>query len=393
MSILTPERVDKAPKGAQAELTNLEVREVSLVDRPANKRKFLIVKRDEQGNPALTVEDQDMQNTANEGNATFIDILGMGDSAGQTQDTPQDNTSEVEVVDLPDDQPAGHQLPIAKAVTEALQQLTGLANTGKINKSYNEQETAEISKVADALVQLADKMGASVDAPELEAGGDVVTSVIKATEQLVKVANDVKKLGDTDVPTSVADSLKSASLMLAKSIGSTTQEEDQEQPEQPGEEPIIKAYIDPSDSSEDPMIVIEEVTKAGAKMKKVRLNQFDKAVQILQSLLSELKGEETKGMGGKGKKKVNKSEDDTDLSTLREDLNKALQKGFAKLEERVDEKLDGLKSDLNGQVESVSKRLDGVINAAPAGNADDEDTSEEINKNSDNMWGSLNLLT
>ena len=37
----------KTPNAAEAKLTDLDVREVSVVDRPANKRRFLIVKRDE----------------------------------------------------------------------------------------------------------------------------------------------------------------------------------------------------------------------------------------------------------------------------------------------------------------------------------------------------------
>jgi hypothetical protein len=41
-----PQPIERAPSGATHELKELEVYEVSLVDRPANKRDFLVVKRD-----------------------------------------------------------------------------------------------------------------------------------------------------------------------------------------------------------------------------------------------------------------------------------------------------------------------------------------------------------
>ena len=54
--------VEKKAKNsaAEARLEDLEVREVSVVDRPANKRKFLIVKRDDTGNLEVTLEEEKM---------------------------------------------------------------------------------------------------------------------------------------------------------------------------------------------------------------------------------------------------------------------------------------------------------------------------------------------
>ena len=90
----------------------------------------------------------------------------------------------------------------------------------------------------------------------------------------------------------------------------------------------------PEGEGDDPMLVI----KAGAKMRKARLTQFEQAVTVLQGILSELKGIPAAG----GTEKVSKDEGASVVAT-------------------VATMLDGIKTSMAARLAGIQKAVDGVV--------------------------------
>ena len=388
MGIIEQENINKKDEDVKTKLDLDVVTEVSVVDHPANKRPFLIVKRDDQGNIETSVEKQDMQteNTS----VDFFDILGIPkadnvapvatESAGTTEQGQEVLADTPEVINLPSEGSDGINLEtptqevVEKSVVTALQTLTEVVNKGRVNSKFSDQEIQQIKKVSLDLIVVADQMGASVEpAVKIEKAVDPVASVTRATEQLVKASNDIKAQKGSPFCSTTADSVKSVAILLQKSVTTEEQEAVKEVPQIQ----VFKASS--SDDSDNPEIII----KAGAKMKKVRLNQFEKAVRTLQSLLKELRGDA-----------INKNDDITP-GVSKADIEAGLQKGFGLLETMMVEKMEAMvkanTDTLTGKIEQVEKRFTDINNASPTGNADSD--VDAIKKNEEpNMWGSLSLL-
>ena len=388
MGIIEQENINKKDEDVKTKLDLDVVTEVSVVDHPANKRPFLIVKRDDQGNIETSVEKQDMQteNTS----VDFFDILGIPkadnvapvatESAGTTEQGQEVLADTPEVINLPSEGSDGINLEtptqevVEKSVVTALQTLTEVVNKGRVNSKFSDQEIQQIKKVSLDLIVVADQMGASVEpAVKIEKAVDPVASVTRATEQLVKASNDIKAQKGSPFCSTTADSVKSVAILLQKSVTTEEQEAVKEVPQIQ----VFKASS--SDDSDNPEIII----KAGAKMKKVRLNQFEKAVRTLQSLLKELRGDT-----------INKNDDITP-GVSKADIEAGLQKGFGLLETMMVEKMEAMvkanTDTLTGKIEQVEKRFTDINNASPTGNADSD--VDAIKKNEEpNMWGSLSLL-
>jgi len=287
--------LEKGSKKAQHKLGNLDVKEVSIVDRPANQRKFLITKRDDQGNLIMEVS------VMKTDESSFMDILDLGEA----QTASEGSEPAVEDAEVSAD----------AAVSEPVSEPDGQADELIDLPDNEEAEETAVQKLA----------------PVVE---DATSE--PATEDLVL---------DTEV---------------------------------------VKIFIDPADKSDDPMVIIEEVTKAGAKMKKARLNQFEKAVNTLMGLLEELRGNS-----------VNKKEqpvaDDTSDALL-EKLDAGLKKGLEALEERLEGSIKKSVEGISEQLDAVQKKVNAFDSASPEGNGA---AVEDVHKNASqqgNFWGSLQLI-
>ena len=191
-----PSPVIKAPNGATHELKNLEVFEVSLVDRPANRRPFLLIKSAETPMP----KGQELTPDA-EGNLTSTE---KGFSAGRKKKLKGSLTSAAktlsalaEQVDAAEDEDA-----FMKRVSAIAGTLGGMGGKPKPKEedkgdAKKEDELPEIA--VDALAALGDEIQTAIEAetpappmrPEDAARLDKIQAQVetltKATHTLVSV--------------------------------------------------------------------------------------------------------------------------------------------------------------------------------------------------------------
>lgn len=422
MSTIAVEMGSKKPQ-ADAELEELDVREVSIVDRPANKRKFLIVKRDAAG---LDTSEEAMPNRVEviKDEDSLLDLLGLG------LDDADDSETEV-VLDEEIDIEA-----ITKAAVEATTKVVA-AMVGRLSRVVSSLKSGgdaggddkggddagdkeakkaevpaktltEIKGIAKTLGALADKLGGQTGGGdgkggEAEADGEKeaakkadTASVLKvcsaALQQLMSAAGKLKSIdkGAAEVPSAIVSDIGSVAVALAKAVtGGEAEAEggDKDAKKDPTDtsdkkttkkaEAPFQVFVTKGDD-DDPEIII----KAGAKMKKARLNQFKKAVETLMSLLKELEGDQGGGdKDAKDKKGVKKSETG--------DLREQLVKGFELLETKLGEKVDAAVTAAMG---TVTKRLDEIEETVPPSNGDADATEtkpEEVTKKTTSMWSSV----
>ena len=209
-------------------------------------------------------------------------------------------------------------------------------------------------------------------------------ALTSAIEGLVKVTNDV---GDLKEDAELTDEMGGSLKGIAKSIEDiVTKFSAAAKPAKSAKPAVTKTATAPtakvtdievfkamgSDKDKDPMIVF----KAGAKMKKIRLSQFARAVEALQSILKELSGEEVKKNAEPTTVAVSA---DVDLSPVT--------KAIEALGGRVDEKIEVI----GKSVDALGERLDAVEGIRPTG-ASDDDAGEatEVKKSvTDLGWGSV----
>ncbi len=211
-------------------------------------------------------------------------------------------------------------------------------------------------------------------------------ALTSAIEGLVKVTNDV---GDLKEDAELTDEMGGSLKGIAKSIEDiVTKFSAAAKPAKSAKPAVTKTATATaptakvtdievfkamgSDKDKDPMIVF----KAGAKMKKIRLSQFARAVEALQSILKELSGEEVKKNAEPTTVAVSA---DVDLSPVT--------KAIEALGGRVDEKIEVI----GKSVDALGERLDAVEGIRPTG-ASDDDAGEatEVKKSvTDLGWGSV----
>lgn len=386
---------------AEAELEELDVREVSLVDRPANKKKFLIIKRARQ----KTLEDEEMEFSEilkGDSDASLLELLGLSDGTVEdTQDSDEiditfDDTLDFDVITK------GNVQELAKAVSLLVGRLAKAVNSLKSQKAEpGSQLVRELQTIAQAIVSVIERLGDSgpeKSDTEKADGPGLLKAASSALQSMMQVAAKLKELGGADsVPSAIIAKLKSAAESLLKAIGtgssggkdkkpagqqqeddagSSDSEDDSEKRKTKKRDDKLQIFVC-NKEEENPEIII----KAGAKMRKARLNQFEKAVETLMSLLKELKGDQEDE--GKKRKSVSKN------SSM--DLNEALSKGFEVLESRLGEKMDDAIKGLKGQVEEVAKRVEEVeTGVAPGkGDADVTEVEKDTVKKQEGFWSNL----
>jgi hypothetical protein len=439
-----------AKQKPKARLEDLEVREVSLVDLPANKRPFLIIKRREdmprraipasEAEPA-TVEKQTAQPEAQPqgDDVSFFDVIGIGDNPEATATPPADPTAEPSSSDPPaaaaadeggepaGDPPAGDppadpepssadpaeeptdpgtapeadppagDPPAAEPPVEAAPEPTETVQKAAAALDQATDLLARLTGAVNVLKGLGDQAMTDECKAQLEGlAGDLAEmsgaelgEIAKATDPALRVATGametmisqvaaLQKAGDGDVPETVPGELAE----VAKAISSLVQPEAPEPEAEPvnqAAEPdpdalfpfeVFKAAdADPNDP--DPELLI----KAGAKMKKARLSQFAKAVEALQSILKELKGEPQAAPA----EKVQKGADAGMLATLTTMIDS--------VKTAVTTRLDSIEK----SVGEVGERVDKIENTRPAGNGEGDPPVQPVKKNDDdkNFWSGV----
>ena len=347
-------------KDLKARLENVDTREVSLVDRPANQRSFLVIKREEsmgkkrtaravpanevkknqdenQKSANVEARSDDPTQVAKDGEGSFLDLLGIDDgqpTTGQPQSTGK--------------QPAGS----AQASTP---------------------QPAEVSQDgAQPAVE-----GAS-PAPVQKANG-VLGGLTQALQTLTDAVSQVKDLGDKPLTSSIEKSINE--VVKALSVGKVDAKSTADKQKQPSAassavadtgdsdvalalEPAKKFELFKASAADDadPEVVI----KVGSKMKRSRLSKLKETVESLSALTSEIEGV---SKGAPASESVN-------LDPLMEKLDSlasAVKTRFEALEEKTDK---------------VSKRIETIENMRPAGNG--EGDPDPVSKsNGEGLWTNL----
>lgn len=392
---------------ADAELEELDVREVSIVDRPANKRKFLIIKRDVAG---LDLE-EDMPDTrvTKDDDTSLLDLLGL-----ELGDDDSDFDHRDGIVTLDDDFDLE---AITKAAIEETNRIVS-AMVGRLSKVVSalkggggggddkDAEKAEvppkvageIKSIAKTLATLAQKLSGQGGEPGGEPDGEkeaakkadsaaVLKVCSAALQKLMSAAGKLKAIdkGAEEVPTAIVADIGAVAVALGKAVelpaddgdkGADDKVDDADKKKTTKRAEPFQVFVTKG-TDDDPEIII----KAGAKMKKARLNQFKKAVETLMSLLKELEGDQGGDKDAKDKKGVQKS----DTS----DLNEKLVKGFELLQSKLGDMIAGT---MKTALEPITKRLDEIEETVPPGNGDADVTevkTEEVKKSDEGLWSNL----
>lgn len=283
-------------------LEDIEVEEVSMVDRPANKRKFLVVKqaRSESMHVRKGTE------LTPDGKGGFI-TSASGIPATQSTETPaatEATTTEKAAVELPPGMREG-ALPVLQLAAQKLEELVNVVDKSKpakiVDGELPEGAPAEvgdaITSVIDLLQRVADRYPTS-EAPPLDEGADPAAAG--------------------------ADAPPADATMNAKRLEKA-------------------ARIVRTDAS--------MVAKVGAKMSKERLSRFRQALSVLASMLTELEQPNAAAPAGDAAKAKAKKSDDADS------LEKAM-KTIADLSELV-KKQSARIGDLTAKVTAVTKSRSG----------------------------------
>ncbi len=382
------------PKGgkrsdAKTEIEDLDVREVSVVDRPAIRRKFLIVKSEDGLEVIRQEEDPKM---AKNKDTETVDEHGILDLLDVNKDEEGEG-----------------------GATKAVDRLMVLAATLKDEEgdTITQESCDELCSITEALAgKPVDKVETAKLTPH-----EAEERVSKAVGQMMIVAKQAEDGGESELE-SQCQAIGSELAPLAKDEGSISNQDG-----------TLKVFV-VAGGGEDPEIMIQ---KAGAKMKRSRLSAFEKAVQTLVTLLSEIKGEpqdknkkkdktqksseedqdmstkdekDTKDTKTDDKAEVNKDDKDTKpedkqeakpedkqdgdetvtKSWVKEQINEAVTKGLEGVTSTIKEMGDKFSDGLD----KLTKRMDEVDETAPAGEGDggeDGGDAEATEKKDKPFWG------
>lgn len=302
-------------KGVQepgAELQDLEVREVSLVDRPANKLPWYIVKRCAEGLLNITIKKE-------KGMATMAERIraALGDEVVEVTDL-LDLTTEKD--DGLDDTTTNRRVNVEKASkAEALAaaeavvgKLMPVANAVK-SAALTPDTAATLKEIAGELRDLAKSIGEAEDTEDTEEKA-AAEKVADALSRLMKVVNVLKSEGE-EIPGDMPKEIKAIAAMLMAAAAQAANAEDAKEGDGEGEnkddgegnntegnnteETNLRAFV--VGKGEDPEVilvraakgasadeVLAQVFKAGAKIKRARLSKLVEAYKILAVILTEV---------------------------------------------------------------------------------------------------------
>jgi len=280
-------------KSPDAELQELEVREVSLVDRPANLSPWLIVKRaTEEGGQYILEEDTMGKKLADEITAALlVDGIEVIDLLANDGDQPP--ASVVEKVD---------KAEAMKRLEAVVGKLMPIANTVKGAGSLNAETAEALKAIAKELASLAGAIAGKEQQDEQAEKAAPGEQVSGALARLMKAVNTLKGAGD-EVPGDLPKELKAiaAMLMAAAAQQADEGEGDKEARKEEGRPTSTTLHVFQIGKGEDPEFitvrapkdldageVLEQVAKAGAKIKRARLSKLMEAWKILGAILKEV---------------------------------------------------------------------------------------------------------
>jgi hypothetical protein len=305
-------------------LTDIIVEEVSLVDRAANKRKFLVVKRDEQAKAEWTTAYvNDLPDSA------FLHVSPGGEKDATNRTVPRTlrhfPVRDADgALDLPHLRNAIARIPQSNLSMDIKERLQSEA------RRMLEEATKETEKMSTELTPDGDGFTTAAGAVDAEKGygmmGDkkkkpmmkfdlppgskalLVPMLQRAAEQLQMLADETDKSTEVPlpddgmlppVPAEFWSSLMGVAKILAQLDGMfpnkppMSGEIEVEDPEMEGEEMSgeVPAGV-PANTEMREKSIKDVVAKVGSKMSKERLGRFEAALQTLASILTELRPSE-----------------------------------------------------------------------------------------------------
>lgn len=396
----------KRSKKPTHRLEELDVREVSLVDRPANQKPFLIVKCE--GVPNELTEAEAMAKraavAASEAKPTgvVIEIEGiekldpLAELVDDEEEPTPDPVSKDEVEDDPeveiedddsetegeDDEPQPVTKESAvKLTSESLTRLMDVVNAISKADALEDSHASELRDIAKAL---------SPEASAAEVAKEEARKVTtNALAELMNTVSLVKSLDDSidELPDTVTKKIDEIAASLIGVADVAIAKEEVTNPDQ--EEPQIVVYKSGRDDGD-----LDLVIKRGAKMKTTRLSKLKEAHAMLTKLIEELEGEKAASDGGGKKKKTTKSDETpteteetegVDVESIVAKVTDGVKSMLVDSIKKVNETLNGLK----GEIDAVTKRVDDVDGTVPDGNADDEEEPEETKKADEGSFNNI----
>lgn len=382
----------KRSKKPTHRLEELDVREVSLVDRPANQKPFVIVKC-EGGIPTELPEAEEMaRRSAVAASESTPGVVIEKTKGGVVIEI--DDISQLDPLDVVDDDEETHvdkneaegdeadtddtgegeedsdsdQLVIKAStltlVSESLTRLMDVVNAISKADALEDTHTAELRDIAKALSPEANTADVTAE--------DARKVTTDALSKLMTTVNLVKALDDEidALPDAVTKQIDEIAANLNGVAASTIEKNNDEVTNPESDEPKIIVYKSERDDGD-----LDLVIKRGAKMKTTRLSKLREAHAMLSKLIEELEGEQAASDGGK-KKKTTKSDDTqegVDVEALVSEVTGAVKKTIADVAKTINETLNGLK----GEIDTVTKRMDEADGTVPDGHADDDETGDD----------------
>jgi hypothetical protein len=230
-------------------LRDIVVEEVSLVDRAANKRRFLVVKRSED-----MADDSASTELLPDGRGGLTVRGGGVEKAKKKPAAAESDVTDEEKRKKPG---AGDEEP-----DEAEKAKKPADDDEEEDDAEKAEMPAEDDESDDAEKKPRKKQALTIPTPVKEA---ILRSLTEALERLMSVANRVKEASETDerLDAPVPDEVGAEVAAIAELLGG-----------------IGESYPSPKSKA--------AVAKAGARMAKDRLDRFQKAMALLAEILKEL---------------------------------------------------------------------------------------------------------
>lgn len=310
----------KAPEDAEAALEDLEVKEVSVVDRPAIGRKFLVVKNADGDVQLIEEEAMSRGMIPAAAAAEFGRVPAEKDDTPAPAPAPEEQGGseladifEVIFTDTDDDddppEPGAHPVgvePITKtakadalkATSDAMGSLTTIVAALKKADASGEvpaEQAKALQECAKALTEAADKMGDGADdktqAEQAKSAGDALQKASEALQKLVQLVSRIKELDDgvDKVDDGIVGSVRSLGKVLATIAGKQEPADDKapanpQPPQLQQQAKRLEVFKGAVDANGDRDIIL----KVGASMRSTRLSKLRAAVKALNELMGEL---------------------------------------------------------------------------------------------------------
>jgi len=344
-----------AGNNADAALEDLEVQEVSFVDAPANRRKWLITKKEgimPQGG--------------------ILDMLGFKDNA------PSNAVVKLEGSDMKIKINKALQPQVEQILSAALEKMTSVASNVPVDKAEVPDEW--LQQLFEAQAQLAALLEAlSGDEPPSEESTDPsedseMDKMVKAISAgLLELVNKVKSVDKaaTSIPSEILKDLnalvqkfaavKKMAEKPAGGSGSSADGMDEEDQQKDKRDHVAKLEVFKGNGS-------DVVLKRGDNLVTTNVSELEILHKNIVGVLQQVGGSVS----------ITKSSDSVDRNSLIE--------GFGKMEEIVKSTVGELKTAIAGVQEKIEK-LDGIHGGGNAASSE-ETPSSEIKKNN-SIWNGI----